>query len=91
MKRLAHILLAGTLAAATPALACTPSELVQKQKAYADAVKVAFDRDPGGDAARQAQVRVVIGRYSGLKAGPNGGYIIDMLCKENDELFAIYK
>ena len=31
------------------------------------------------------------GRYSGVKAGINGSYIIDMLCRENEELFAIYK
>ncbi len=91
MRPFGSILLAGLLTAAAPALACSPGDLVQKQKAYADAVKVALDRDPGGDAARQAQARAVIGRYSSLKAGPNGGYIIDMLCKENDELFAIYK
>src|ERR1700730_3231618 len=90
MKTCAYVLVAGLLMAAGPAFACSPGELVQKQKAYGDAVKAAFDRDPGGDSARQAQAQVVIGRYSGLKPGP-GGYIIDMLCKENDELLAIYK
>jgi hypothetical protein len=91
MKQLAYILLAG-IAMASPALACSPGELTQKQKAYGDAVKVAFDRDPSGDEARKARAMAVIERYSGLiKPGPNGGYIIDMLCKENDELLAIYK
>ena len=85
------ILTAGALIAAGPALACSPGDLVQKQKAYSDAVKVAFDRDPSGDEARKARALVIIGRYSGLKAGINGSYIIDMLCKENDELLTIYK
>jgi len=90
MKQLACILLAG-MAMAGPALACSPGELTQKQKAYGDAVKVAFDRDPSGDETRRAKAMAVIERYSGVKPGPNGGYIIDMLCKENDELLAIYK
>ncbi len=90
MKQLACILLAG-MAMAGPALACSPGELTQKQKAYGDAVKVAFDRDPGGDEARRGKAMAVIERYSGPKPGPNGGYIIDMLCKENDELLTIYK
>ncbi|HEY6254740.1 MAG TPA: hypothetical protein VIY51_03005 [Xanthobacteraceae bacterium] len=86
----AHVLVAGLMISAGPAYACSPAELIQKQKAYGDAVKAAFDRDPAGDDARKSQAMVVIGRYSGLKPGP-GGYIIDMLCKENDELYAIYK
>jgi hypothetical protein len=90
MKKCAYVLVAGMMMAAGPAYSCSPGELVQKQKAYGDAVKTAFDRDPGGDDARKAQAMVVIGRYSGLKPGP-GGTIIDMLCKENDELLAIYK
>ena len=90
MKKCAYVLVAGMMISAGPAYSCSPGELVAKQKAYGDAVKAAFDRDPGGDDARKAQALVVIGRYSGLKPGP-GGYIIDMLCKENDELLAIYK
>ena len=91
MKQFAGIWFAGMVMVAGPALACSPGELTQKQKAYGDAVKVAFDRDPSGDEARRAKAMVVIERYSSLKPGPNGGYIIDMLCKENDELLAIYK
>jgi hypothetical protein len=90
MKKCAYVLVAGMMIAAGPAYSCSPGDLVQKQKAYGDAVKAAFDRDPGGDDARKAQALVVIGRESGLKPGP-GGYIIDMLCKENDELLAIYR
>jgi hypothetical protein len=79
-------------AAAGSAFACSGADLVQKQKAFSDAVKAAFERDPGGDAARQAQVQAVIGRFSSsLKNPTNGGAAIDMLCKENDELLAIYK
>jgi hypothetical protein len=77
--------------AAGPALACSPGELTQKQKAYGDAVKAAFARDPGGDDARKAKMMTVIDRYRGLSASMNGGYLIDMMCKENDELLAIYK
>ena len=76
---------------AGPAFACSPAELVQKQKAYADAVKVAFERDPGGDGTRQTKARQIIEHYSTLKNSSNGGYIIDQICKENDELLAIYK
>jgi hypothetical protein len=91
MKRSVSVLLAGMVMAVGPALACSPGELTQKQKAYGDAVKAAFDRDPAGDEARKAKAMTVIERYSGLKPGFNGGYIIDMLCKENDELLTIYK
>ena len=85
------VLAFAAMTTAGPALACSPAELVQKQKAYADAVKVAFNRDPGGDEARQAKARQIIERYSTLKNSTNGGYIIDQICKENDELLAIYK
>jgi hypothetical protein len=91
MMRVACILLMGMSVSAGPALSCSGAELVQKQKAFSDAVKAAYERDPGGDAARQARVQGVIGRYANLKNGSDGRYIIDMLCKENDELLAIYK
>jgi hypothetical protein len=95
MKRSLGIFVAAGVAATAatfgPALGCTPAELTQKQKAFAEATKAAYARDPGGDEARQAKVRQVIERYSGLKDSTNGRYIIDMICKENDELLAIYK
>ncbi len=95
MMRYMGILLAVGVAAVTvvagPAHSCTPAELSQKQKAFADAAKAAYQRDPGGDEARQAKMRQVIERYSDLKNSTNGRYIIDMICKENDELLAIYK
>jgi hypothetical protein len=73
------------------AYCCTPAELVQKQKAFGEATKAAYERDPGGDATRQAKVRQVIERYSDLRNSTNGSYIIDMICKQHDELLAIYK
>ena len=77
---------------AGPVLAGSPAELVQKQKAYADAVKAALARDPAGDSARQEKMRGVVTRYGELaKSSNNGSYLIDLLCRENDELFAIYK
>jgi hypothetical protein len=85
------VAIAGIAMAAGPAYSCSPAELTQKQKAFAEAAKVAYQRDPGGDEARQAKVKQVIERYSGLKNSTNGSYIIDMICKENDELLAIYK
>jgi hypothetical protein len=95
MKRSLGILavlgITAVAAASGPAHGCTPAELTQKQKAFADAAKAAYARDPGGDDARQAKVKQVIERYSGLKSSTNGQYIIDMICKENDELLAIYK
>jgi len=72
-------------------LAAPRTELSEKQKAFAEAAKAAYQRDPSGDEARQAKVKQVIERYSGLKNSTNGRYIIDMICKENDELLAIYK
>jgi hypothetical protein len=92
MKQFACALIAGMMmAAAGPAYSCSGTDLIQKQKAFADAVKAAYARDPGGDAARQPQVQTVIGRHGDLKNSTNGGAITDMLCKENDELLAIYK
>jgi len=91
MKPLACVLMAGTLLSAAPAFACSGADLVQKQKAFSAAVKTAFERDPDGDAGRQTQLQAVIARYSDLKNTTNGAYAIDMLCKENDELLAIYK
>jgi hypothetical protein len=82
---------AAVLLQASAAYCCSPVELTQKQKAFAEATKAAFARDPGGDAARQEKVRLVIERYSGLKNSTNGSYIIDQICKENDELLDIYK
>jgi hypothetical protein len=91
MKLLSCALIAGTLLSAAPAFACSVADLIQKQKAFSAAAKAAFERDPGGDAARQSQLQAIVARYSGLKTTTNGGYAIDMLCKENDELLAIYK
>jgi hypothetical protein len=94
MKRRLAILLttamAATIMQTSGAYCCSPAELVQKQRAFANATKAAFERDPGGDATRQAKVKLVIERYSGLKSSSNGSYIIDMTCKENDELLVIY-
>jgi hypothetical protein len=95
MKRCSGMLMAAGAAAMImaggPALGCTPAELTEKQKAFAEAAKAAYQRDPGGDEARQAKVKQVIERYSGLKNSTNGRYIVDMICKENDELLAIYQ
>jgi hypothetical protein len=82
---------AAMLVQASAAYCCGPAELTQKQKAFAEATKAAYARDPGGDAARQEKMRLVIERYSGLKNSTNGSYIIDQICKENDELLDIYK
>jgi hypothetical protein len=40
---------------------------------------------------RKAQVREIIGRYSGLKDGIGGAGAIDAICNEYDELLAVYK
>jgi hypothetical protein len=91
MKHFVATLLAGLLLSATPAFACSPPELLQKQKAFGDAVKAAFAHDPAGDPARQARVQAITARYGELMHTLNGGAIIDALCRENDELLAIYK
>jgi hypothetical protein len=91
MKPFIYALAACALSAGM-ALACSPAELTQKQKAYGDAVKAAFDRDPAGDPARQARAQAVIARYGQLaKSSTNGGTLIDMICRENEELLAIYQ
>jgi uncharacterized membrane protein YeiH len=91
MLRIVCVLVAVLLFPIQHALACSGAELTQKMKLYSDAVKVAYAKDPGSDQARQAQVQAIIARYSDLKKSINGAYIIDMLCKENDELLAVYK
>jgi hypothetical protein len=57
----------------------------------ADAVKAAYDRDPAGDPARQARVKEVLERYKDVGKMTNGPAILDIICKENDELTMIYK
>ena len=92
MKSFGFILVAATTFAANSALACSAAELQQKQKAYGDAVKVAFARDPSGDAARRQKAEGVIARYAAsLKGVSHGATIIDTICRENEELLAIYK
>ncbi len=91
MKPLACVVIASTLLSADRAFACSGPELIQKQKAFSAAVKARFESDPSGDAGRQEKVQAIIARYKGLKDTTNGSYVIDMLCKENDELLAVYK
>jgi len=92
MKCLVAILAAAVTLSAAPASACSSGELQQKQKAFSEGVKAAFQRDPGGDAARRAKVQEITVRYyTSLKNVTHGGSIIDALCKENDELLAVYK
>jgi hypothetical protein len=91
MKTFACVLIAGALLSADMAFACSGADLIQKQRAFAAAVKAQFERDPSGDAGRQEKVQAIIARYKDLKDTTNGGYVIDMLCKENDELLAVYK
>jgi hypothetical protein len=89
MKLLNCALVIANLLVSAPALACSATELGQKQRAYADAAKAAYERDPGGDAARQESVQAVIARYKDKMTG--GAAAIDAICKENDELLTIYK
>jgi len=92
MNCLVAILVAAATLSAAPALACSSGELQQKQKAFGEAAKVAFQRDPGGDTARQARVQEITARYyASFKNVTHGGSIIDALCREHDELLAIYK
>jgi hypothetical protein len=86
MIRSTLLLLATLLASAGPGVACSPAELIQKQKAYSDAVKAAFERDQAGDQARQARMQAVIDQYKDLRKSTNGPDIIDMLCKAVDDL-----
>jgi hypothetical protein len=88
---IAGVLLSADLLSAGLAFACSGAELTEKQKAFAAAAKARFDRDPGGDAGRQAQVQTIINRYMDLQKSTNGRNAFDLLCKENDELLAIYK
>jgi hypothetical protein len=79
MKSFACALIAGSLLSADLAFACSGADLIQKQKAFSAAVKASFERDPSGDAGRQAKVQAIIARYKDLKETTNGGYAIDML------------
>ena len=89
MKLLNCAVLIANLLVSGPALACSAAELGQKQRAFADAAKAAYERDPGGDAARQASVKAVVARYVEKMSG--GAAAIDAMCRENDELLTIYK
>jgi hypothetical protein len=92
MKIFTALLLAATSLASSQALACSANALQQKQKAYSEAVKTAFARDPAGDAARRAKVQDVVAHYvASLKNVTHGSTIIDTMCRENDELLAIYQ
>jgi len=92
MKSLTAVLVAAATLAASEALGCSATALQAKQKAYSEAVKTAFARDPAGDAARRAKVQDVIARYvAALKSETHGSTIIDTMCRENEELLAIYQ
>jgi hypothetical protein len=60
-------------------------------KIVAEASKASYARSPEADEMRKAQVREIIGRYSGLKDGIGGAGAIDAICNEYDELLAVYK
>jgi hypothetical protein len=82
------ILLPVMLWSVQPVLACSSAELTDKIRMFGEATKAAFARDPGGDEARKAQVMTITGRYSGLKPGPG---VIDAICRQYDELLAVYR
>lgn len=92
MKTIVNLTIAAlfSLAAAQTAAACSPVDYASKAGAFSLATKAAFERDPDGDPARQARVREITERYTPLaqKAGANA---FDVLCKEYDELLAVYK
>jgi len=90
MKSFVYALLACVLSGGA-ALACSPAELAQKQKAYSEAVKAAFARDPAGDGARQTRALAVIAHYGELVKSATRGYPIDIMCRENEELLTIYQ
>jgi hypothetical protein len=69
-------------------LACSSAELTDKIRMFGEATEAAFARDPGADEARKAQVQTITSRYSGLKSAPG---VIDAICREYDELLAVYK
>ncbi len=77
--------------AAGPALSCTPTELAEKMRAILPASKAAYERDPGGNANRQAQAQSIIARYAALKNSSGGQNVLDMICRENDELLGLYR
>jgi hypothetical protein len=91
MKRFVGVLVAGITLAASPAYSCSGTDLAQRLRAVAEAAKAAYARDPVRYDALKPQVDVIVERYSGLKSSTNGPYIIDMMCKQNDELMALYK
>jgi hypothetical protein len=60
-------------------------------QAFGAATKAAYERDPGGDPARQTKVTAIVARYDGLKNEMRGPMFIDSLCKEYDEPLAVYE
>ena len=90
--RLATVVLIGlVITGPAPALACSAPELAEKMKAFAASTAAAFAKDPNGDEARKARVQAIIERYRPSKLGSNGAAIIDAVCREYDELIAIYQ
>jgi hypothetical protein len=92
MKKMISIVFAASLliGAAAPAAACSPGEYARKVGEFALATKAAFERDPGGDPARQARVREITERYA-PQVQKSGGTAFDLLCREYDALLAVYK
>ena len=74
-----------------PALACTGPELADKMRTFSDATKAGYAKDPAGDESRKARVQTIIDRYRPLKHSTNGPAIIDAICREYDELIAVYR
>jgi hypothetical protein len=62
-----------------------------KMNAVTQGSMAAFANHPGEDAARQNRVQEIIGRYAGLKNEAGGAAALDALCREYDELLAVYK
>jgi hypothetical protein len=71
--------------------ACSGSELANKMNAVTQASMAAFANHPGEDTARQDRVQAIISRYAGLKNEAGGAAALDTLCREYDELLAVYK
>jgi hypothetical protein len=71
--------------------ACSGPELANKMNAVTAASMAAFANRPEEDTARQNRVQEIIGRYATPKNEAGGAAALDTLCREYDELLAVYK
>ena len=85
------LVLTAALIFVQPALACSPNDLIDKQKKVADASALAHKISPGSDAIRGAAVKEIESHYADLSSIRDKQVLLDTACRQYDELLAVYK